>query len=291
MFTRKATSLYSLASVIMAATLVAHAQQPTRPGPPPNAGPRNGCTVRPGDPSTGIQHAVDSGCTQIRVAPGTYYEHVTIPVGDTVTITGTAGASKTIVDGTGSVFASVFVNYGNLTLTGLTIRNGGGVYNNGGGIYNNGGVLTLNDSIVTKNFAEYYGGGIFNSGTATLNNSTVSGNSADVGGGGGIYNSGGVLTLNNSTVSGNSAPFGDGGGGIYYLATTSSSLTLNNSTVSGNSASNGGGISAQGDVTLNNSTVSGNSADSRGGGIFINGVLTLNNSTVSGNTPDDVFTL
>src|SRR4051812_21684555 len=92
MFTRKATGLFSLASAIIAATLVAHA------APPPGVGPRNGCTARPGDPSTGIQHAVDSGCTQIRVTPETYYENVTIPAGDTVTITGAAGASKTIVD-------------------------------------------------------------------------------------------------------------------------------------------------------------------------------------------------
>jgi len=224
---RKCFSSVALIAAAASFTMIsAFAAPPVTPGPPPNA-PVDFCKARPNSPLT-IQAAVDRGCTDITVAAGTYYENVTIPAGDTVTITGTAGAVNTIVDGGGN--GTVFANYGNLTLTGLTIQNGSSIA--GGGIYNDySGSLTLNNSIVTTNGAQY-GGGIYNEGgSLTLNDSTVSGNVATEGGG--IYNNGGTATLNNSTVSGNTAEFG-GGGGIFYLNAYGSSLTLNNSTVSGN---------------------------------------------------------
>jgi hypothetical protein len=56
------------------------------------------------------------------------------------------------------------------------------------------------------------GGGIYNGGTLEVSNSTLSGNSGTFGGGG-IYNEPGTVTVRNSTLSGNSTPFSFGGGG------------------------------------------------------------------------------
>ncbi len=215
-----------------------------------------GCTVEAHNPHSSIQQAVDSGCSQIRVTPGTYHENVVIPAGDTVSITSVAGPAKTIVDGGGA--GSVFSNLGGeLTLTGLTIQNGN----------------------------SDRGGGILNFGTLTLIDSTVTNNSA--GTGGGIYSRGGNATLIDSIVTNNIA--GDRGGGIFNGA---GSLMLTNSAVINNTAGvSGGGIAnVLGSVTLIDSTVSHNTAGFRGGGIYnLFGTLTLTNSSVTGNTPDDIF--
>ena len=121
-----------------------------------------------------------------------------------VTISG-LGADNLTVDGNanGRVF---YVNLGNtVTISGLTITNGGS------GIYNDGGALTLSDCTMSGNS----GGGIDNrathsgsGATMTVSNCTVSGNS-----GRGIWQRGGfggsaTMTVTNSTISGNS------GGGI-----------------------------------------------------------------------------
>jgi CSLREA domain-containing protein len=147
---------------------------------------------------------------------------------------------------------------GNLTLVGLTIRNGSctsscaSPYYEGGGIHNTG-TLTVTNSTVSGNSASR-GGGIYNTGTLTVTNSTVSNNTS----GGGISNSGN-LTVNNSTISNNSSPNGDGGG-----IANSGDLTVNNSTISNNSSPNGegGGIDSYGSLYISNSS-GGNTAHLR----------------------------
>src|SRR4051794_29713810 len=84
----------------------------------------HGCTAEAGNPSSTIQQAVDRGCADIRVKPGTYYENVVIPAGRMVSLAGQGGGeddenerddkngtdgkgeNQTIVDGNaaGSVF-------------------------------------------------------------------------------------------------------------------------------------------------------------------------------------------
>lgn len=133
----------------------------------------------------------------------------------------------------------------NVSISGLTIANGGLINNSGCGIANNGGVLTLTNATVSANIGGGYsdGGAIGNfAGTVNLSNSTISGNSAY--NGGGIYNAAGALA------------------------------TVANSTISGNGAINGGGIYTEGTVTITNGTVSGNSAEDSfgaGGGILNSG--------------------
>jgi hypothetical protein len=222
--------------------------------------------------------------------------------GNGATIDGTGAVRVFEVDGPG----------GNLTLTNVTIT--GGSADNGGGIENAGGTVTLNFSTVTRNTATDAGGGIASAtfdpssvAKLTLNFSRVTDNSQTAGpaspnsvGGGGIVSILGTTTLNVSQVSGNTA-MGFVGGGIasgdyISFSGTSSFLTLNNSRVNGNTAPNAGGGGIQnllGTVTVNNSQVNGNTSLNGGGISSGNGNggippgtshLILNRSQVNGNT-------
>lgn len=206
-----------------------------------------------------------------------------------ITVNGN-GAANTVIQAHASPnTATIRVFYvdsgGNLTLNGVSVRNGrcngscSGAANNGGGGILSFGTLTVTNSVIAANSASGLGGGIYNLGTLTVTNGVFSGNS---GGGGGISSSGG-LTVTNSTFAGNTTP--SLGGGIYSTGT----LTVANSTFSGNTAGNsGGGIfhSTSAIANLTNSTFSGNSANLFGGGIHGAGESTLvvTNSTFSGNS-------
>lgn len=196
------------------------------------------CTVNASNPrSLTIQQAVDSGCSRILIAPGTYFESVVIPEGRTVSITGVAGAQKTIVDGSRDEEVSdrelVFFISQNATVTlrGLTIQNGGG--GQGGGISNHG-TLTLENSVVQFNYG-FHGGGIYNDGTLTLTKTLVTNNQAFYGGG--LFNYGyngpATATLIDSIVTYNYAI--EYGGGIENLY---GKLTLINTSVTDNYPNN-----------------------------------------------------
>ncbi|MDQ4126608.1 MAG: right-handed parallel beta-helix repeat-containing protein, partial [Actinomycetota bacterium] len=217
------------------------------------------------------------------------------------------GASTLTVSGNNGRVLEI-LSQANVTISGLTISDGGTAHY-GGGIYN-AGTLRLTNSTISGNSAYSTGGGIYSAGILTVTNSTISGNSAaDYGGansGGGIY-SAGTLTVTNSTISGNSAGgstatsvYGARGGGIYNRG---GKLTVTNSTISGNSAAAGadgeavygGGIySGSGTLTVTNSTISGNVASGsfgRGGGIY-NGsasTATLANTIVATNRASGTF--
>jgi hypothetical protein len=185
----------------------------------------------------------------VRVAAGTYAEHLTIGV--SLELIG-AGASTTIIDGSRTDRVITIPNAGSVvTLANVTIRNG----------------------VPTREY-NVYGGGIANQGTLIINSSTVSGNEAlgtDYGYGGGIWNNFGKLTINNSTLSGNIARCTD----LYHVPCEAAG------------GSGGGGIyNNGGTVAINNSTIAGNSAESfggQGGGIYNGGIMTISNSTVSYN--------
>ena len=171
----------------------------------------------------------------IFVAPATYHE--TLFIYFNLKIIG-SGAKTTIVDG-GGVNSQVVVVGSEpkvqVTLSGMTFRNGAG-QEDGGGIYNCFGTLTVIDSIITGNRISSgngifgYGAGIYNcpSSTLTLINTTISDNSAEIGGA--ICN-GGMLTIINSTFSGNEAHQHRGGAIANY-----GTLIITNSTFSGNIA-------------------------------------------------------
>jgi predicted outer membrane repeat protein len=228
------------------------------------------------------------------VAPATYHESFGIPFN--LKIIG-SGAKTTIIDARG--FNSQVVVIGSepkaqVTLSGMTFRNGSGPVD-GGGIYNCFGTLTVIDSIITHNKISGsgslgYGGAIYNcpSSTLTLINTTISDNSAEVGG---AICTGGLLTIVHSTFSGNVARKQQGGAIANY-----GTLIITNSTFGGNSSGsggrgggilNGGLFQSVGTLFINNSTLSGNTAgDGGGGGIFnVKGsTVALQNSILANNT-------
>ena len=107
-----------------------------------------------------------------------------------------ASANGATIERTDS-FRIFFVgSNGDLTLNDLTVS--GGSATNGGGIFNSGGTVTLNGSSISDNTADN-GGGIFNNvGTVVLNgDSNIHYNTASSDGGG-MYSFGGTVTLNGS---------------------------------------------------------------------------------------------
>ena len=224
-----------------------------------------------------IQHAVRISAKgdTIDVAPALYPENVSIH--HSVHING-AGRDKTIVDGEmhGSEFLIAFSNI-DVTITGMTMRNGSGS-GDGGAIYHCNGTLTLEDVVIEGNRVrgpglDGYGGAMYNcpGSTATIVESTIRNNSAKVGG---AICSGGIFTIIRSTFNDNTALDERGGGAIFNYGT----LHVANSTFSGNTAAGGVGgaihngklVGLTGGAQIDNSTISGNTAalgESPGGAI------------------------
>jgi hypothetical protein len=210
----------------------------------------------------------------IMVAAATYREHLGIRF--SLTIMG-AGASTTILEGRHRRYRMVSIPHANaqVTLSKLTIQNGGR-YPNGGGIYNLG-TLTIENSTIRGNQSGVGGGILNDSGTVTINDSTISGNLAkNVGA---IENRGGTVTINNSTISRNSATAVFGG-----IANQQGTMTINNSTITGNSRN---AVLNGGTMTINNSTLSGNSAEHGLGGNLIAGGTTILQNTILANSSSD----
>src|ERR1700731_237273 len=132
-----------------------------------------------------IGHAISLALSgdSIIVAPATYTENLSISI--SLRILG-AGANTTIIDG-GAKASVVNISQGNVTLYGITIRNGAARY--GGGI-SNGGNLSVIASTISGNkatirfclhnqFCSALGGGIYNSNSLTIGSSAVVGNSVE----------------------------------------------------------------------------------------------------------------
>jgi hypothetical protein len=203
---------------------------------------------------------------------------------------------------------------GDLTLRGLTLRNGvastssGLLANSGGGLLNNGGVATIRDSVVADNHAAGSGGGLYSSGgTVTITNSAFVNNIGSTGagllnrggtviitesvfeqndalGGGGLVNSDGFLRMRRSRVTENS---GHIAGGVWAMA---GFVAITETTFSGNVADGAGGIFVAIDakVVVTNSSFHENLAlgTGSGAGIFNLGTSFVRNSTFAGNILD-----
>jgi hypothetical protein len=267
------------------------------------------------------------GVTTIDFAPSLNGQTITLTTGvlsitQSVTITG-PGAGALTVDGnhTTTVFdvAPSMLNQ-DVTISGLTIRNGSAT-TNGGGILANDVLnsLTLNGDTITGNQVTLgpttVGGGAgvyINGGDLIVTNSTIDGNTVTLtgsasndSGGGGIYSNGGDILMTGTDVSHNtmdqaSSSGANGGGGIYSnggaVDLTASTVLDNSSHVtSDNNGDNGGGgvHSEGGGVTLSSSTVNGNSftlgsstvGDNGGGGIYADGdEVSVVFSSIDGNS-------
>jgi CSLREA domain-containing protein len=205
-----------------------------------------------------------------------------------VTING-AGSGTTIIDGGGvdrvfdiNNFAAVGASV-DVTLSGLTIRNGNAAtsegYNpSGAGIqfdgFNNGtfvpaGTLTITDCKITSNTAAGQGGGILAIfGSLNMTGSEVSGNTATNGAGGGISYDGSAfggsrtLSITTSKLSGNHANSGTfgSGGGIWAGGNANKSITKTAITTNHAGAHGGGVFNGSGSLTLNYNAIVGNTS-------------------------------
>jgi predicted outer membrane repeat protein len=223
-----------------------------------------------------------------------------------ITIQG-AGAGTSIIDG-GANDRIFEIGDGldapEVTISGVTIKNGKVDGDDGGGILvDSGSALHLeNTHIGPDNTAVGGGAGIFLDGFLTVVNSTIDGNHAD-GNGGGIFCTFGTADLTDTTVSNNQSGFSGGGifsngckitlrgtslgpdegcniigntsdknGGGFINDNSDAELLVDTCSISGNTAANGGGI-ANGNVdnistTILNSLITGNHAiGGDGGGI------------------------
>ena len=174
------------------------------------------------------------GADTIPLGAGTY--GLSIPAGTTgddkldgdldvagpLTITHT-GLAPALIDGNGIDRVIHVLPTGNLTASGITIRNGR-TPQSGAGIRNEGN-LNLSSATLTGNVSTAsFGGGIANASTGTLvlTNVTISGNRAENDSGGVDQGPDGRATLNNVTITGNTADTdanGGGGGGLMAKGT------------------------------------------------------------------------
>jgi CSLREA domain-containing protein len=218
------------------------------------------------------------------------------------------GAAATVIDGNNTninmLNDRIFEVFGssNMTLSNLTLRDGGDGLFQGGAIEAATANITLNNVTLTGNNAMRGGAIDAGSGNVTLNNCTLSTNNSD-GVGGAVFAGQGTVTVNGSTFRGNQ---GADGGGIFALAgpvnvtnsnflsnrafddtggaifASTGNITATGSTFTRNSAIDGGAIDDDsGNVMLVRCTLSNNNAAEDGGAIRVPvGILTLNNSTV-----------
>ena len=242
-------------------------------------------------PSTSINDALNAtgtiaGTTTINLGAGTY-QGETIRLSDNVTLKGESQESS-ILKGASRVLHNpegITAIVEDVTITGGTALNGGGIQNNG--------TLTLSNSTVTGNAAELFGGGILNTGTLNVEASTINNNVAILGGG--IANVG----ANIDEIS-NILDDSDGIEGIEDIAAinelignlgtiqeniVSSTLTVSGSTVSNNvnSAIGGGILNLGGTTTLEDGTTLAGNAAILGGGIANVGVqININGLSIGG---------
>jgi CSLREA domain-containing protein len=215
-----------------------------------------------------------------------------------ITIVGD-GPSATIVDGNGTDRVFDVRLAANLTLSGITVRNGNpGIGFAGGGLRALG-LLSLNDSVVQNNT----GGGVsVDGGGLTMGNVNVDDNtggygievqnqaqmsfvSGQVNGnqGGGIRTYNSSATLSNLQIISNSL-----GGGLNHstLGPSTYRVTLRYSTIMSNTATSGAGIRNEGIgavVNVYRSRISSNTATAGGGGVNNNGTLSARDSAIDAN--------
>lgn len=216
-----------------------------------------------------------------------------LPALTSVTING-AGAGVTIIDGGGIDRVLDINNFAvagasvDVTLTGLTIRNGNAPVSSG---YNEPGGGILFDGFNNQTALP--------AGTLTITNCNITGNTA-AGQGGGILAIFGSLIISGSQVSGNTSA-NAAGGGISYDGSSFTglrTLQITTSSITGNTANNGifgsgGGVFEGGNAnkTIDHSVITNNTAGNSGGGVFnSSGALTLNFSVIVGNTATAVPT-
>lgn len=188
----------------------------------------------------------------IDVAAGTYTQalSITVPATDTLTIHGAGAATTTIDDGASGT--NITVGSGFLTVSDLTIS--GGSATNGGGVSaGDDAALVFDDDIFTSNAATASGGAIYTSGNATV-------------------------TLNTDQLTDNTAP---NAGALYAMG----NVVMSDTTVSGNTG--GAIEDVYGVLSVIHSTISDNIDGAYYySGIWARTALMIISSTIDGNGPE-----
>lgn len=222
-----------------------------------------------------IQAAVDAAGPDdvIDIAAGTY-ERVVVRNEKRLTLAGAGSADTILEHSAGGGFGSVLLVGGQVTASGLTLRNGGVGASLGGRAS-----LTLVDCVVTGNA----NGGIASDQfpyqdsrtllKLTVIDSTISDNGLAPTEDplGGIAVAGTVTTIVGSTISGNNALLG---GGIRAI--NRSRVVVRASTISDNTAAQGGALDALvSRVSLLETTVVGNAAGNIAGGLRVDNLARI----------------
>jgi CSLREA domain-containing protein len=214
-----------------------------------------------------------------------------------------AGATKTIVDGNGSITGDrvfhVLSTAGAVSFSNLTIRNGKDLttgFEAGGGVLWSGGTsLSMSNVVVEHNSAKYGGGlGLALSApgaTVDLNHVTVRSNTSVISGGGlnvDLSANAASFRLRSSVVGANHSRDGGGiaiggvvpsGPGTFDIAATE--ISGNTAEVGGALLNTGGTVTTP--ITVRDSYLHGNTASDRGGAIFATAYLAVHGSTLSNN--------
>ncbi len=170
-----------------------------------------------------------------------------------VTISG-ANARSTIIDGGGIDRVFEVTSVGDLTLSGVTVRNGDADSANGGAIFLAGGssIASITDVALLNNQAAD-GGAIYNNGTLTLNRVLMASNAASDDGGG-LMTVNADTTLINVTMTDNSADWE--GAAIWtnrVIDVTNSTIAYNTGTAAAVHGQGSGNLRLKNSILSNNS--------------------------------------
>lgn len=212
-----------------------------------------------------------------------------------------AGSGVTIVDGNGSVthdrVFQILSTVQNLTLSGMTIRNGESTSTNspvgGGGVYLEGaGRVLLSDVILDSNTAQNGGGFYANfsstGGSLEMDNVIVRSNTVAAGGvgaGGGVYvympSSQSQFILQDSQIYSNTV---DGtGGGLYLNGNNGAQFRIQRCELASNTAGSAGAIGNFVPLTLSGSYLHNNSVTFDGGAIETFSPIVMSRTTLNAN--------
>lgn len=253
----------------------------------PGGGPGLQCAVKTIQKGISL---VDPGGTVI-VAGGVYGENVDIP--KNLTLQG-AGAGSTIIGAGGSGRGVDVDSALDVTISGVTVRNGSALQ--GAGIYVTGsGAFTLTNSTVSNNTCSSGGDGAglyLGSGTTAFISGCSFVNNTGSDEGGAIYTWDSTLTIVGSTFTGNEATYSGGA-----IRSAGSTLTVIESTLSSNavgatgSSGQGGGIHHNyGTLVIRKTTIANNTATSQGGGLYNGGTARIVRSAITANSGDNTTT-